>query len=793
VTEHPEQPTIDAADHAPITVAHVRAVDQAATCNALVPAAGAMIDLSPGGPCAIGTEEVRAIAAGLAAERAAERRAELRRREAALRRAIDACDEASGRRDELEARYRWLVEAAAWCEELDRRAPSLQAQVEEAASIYEERQAELREARLRLERVTEQRAAAAAAIEVADRELAELDAAALDETGIRRSLEEARSALAAGEVADAEARSALASLEDRRETVQAEAEAALGARARAVAALETPPVDDREVRDALVAFESSVTFGGSAGTGTALLRALAAAQAELEMALAEAPPAPPESALAAARAEVTAATSALAAIEAERAGGLRPEQRAEIEAIHDAVLEAEERASHGFGRAAARRRLEQLRAEEQAVLQRYGYESHLEFVISGGRPGGGDSRLAAEQRLNTARRRLDQLEAQAAGSSEIVRLRAEVERLRAEGAALLGVDPGDRLEELLERHPDVPTDVTAALAGALGSVGVRPVGEPIADVAQRWLDEHAALKAQRRAGRDQLVALDEDVARCTAELEALASAIGEATGRCERASAELDAARRRVALLESELAERAGEDARRLQRLAAAEQLRAQVNALEATLLRVEAEARAQVEVLSASARAAELGLDRADATVAEATRRLARLVEELPEGRAPRLEGNPIPSAEPVAAALRDEAQRLDAARAAAAVALEEATEAADAAAAEVTALREAGDGPLPVDHVEALLRCLGAQDPDATVVLYDAVLDTAGEARLDVLARVAAQCTRRRVVVLTERPDVLGWAIEAPPGVCTTIPAGVLVSSLRAEVPLRTPTRKS
>jgi hypothetical protein len=757
-------------------VANVAVDDQARVRRSLVVPEGSVIDLSSQA-VALDPGEVSAIAAGLAAERAAERRAEAGRAEAELRRALEACDEAGAQRDAVAAQVAYLLDAAAWCDEVDHRAVELAGALQAAAEVFDARRSEHREARERLERVLEQRAAAAAAIDVADRELGDLDGAGLDETGVRRELEAANCRLQEAVEAEATARATLEALEARRVALVAEAEAAVEARGRAGSALEVAPVDDAPVRDALRAFEANATFAGSASIGRQLLRSMAAVDAELATALAELPPPPPASVLEAARAELSAAEAALAELNAFAAGGgLTPEQRAEIEAVHEAVLEAEDKASQGFGRAAARRRLEQLRAEEQDVLERYGYGSHLDVVLSGGRPGGGN-RLAAEQRLQAARGRLESLEGQTTGTPDVVALRAERDRLRAEGIELLGVDPADRLDVLLEQHPDVPQPIVTELADALRAVGVAPVGIALDEAARAWLAEQSELQLARREGRGRLAELDDAITRCTSDLEALATAITDASTSCEQAGADLDAARRKVAGLEGELAARAGEDSRRLQRLAAAEQLRAQVDAVERTLVRAEAEARAQVEALAASVQAAELAWDRAEAEITEVTSRLRRFVEELPEGRAPELLGEPVPTAAPVAAALREEARRLGAATAAAEAAVDEATAVADRAAATVTALRAAGSGPMAVDHAEALERAVAATE--SAIVLDDSLLGLVADLRDEFLARLVDLSEHRRIVVLTAEPEVLGWAIGLSAEHGVTLPAGRLVTA--------------
>jgi hypothetical protein len=771
--------------HPRITVVRTSGAQRGALLSSLtVPQAG-VLDLDQR-PVLLAAGDVTAIATALAADRAGERRAALRRLEQDLRHALEARDQAAAERDGLSGQHQRLRDARTWCDDLSRRSGELAEAVTRAAEEANRRRADHRAASERLERVLEQRAAAAAAIEDADRELADLEGAQLDETCLRREAEAANGAVQDTARAVEAAQAQLARLEERRAEVVAASEAAIEARSGVDTALETPVVDDTRVRDALQAVEGAAAshIGSLPAPGPELAEEIRAAQAALDRALAAAAPLPNPDALARAEAEVQAAQQALLDLdEAGRTGSLSPEARAEIDAAHDAVLEAKDRAERGVGRNAARRRLEQLRAEEQELLAKHGYDSYLDVVLSGGRPGGGGIRLAVEQRVQSAREHLETARLAARGTDEVIAARAALDELVTRGAELVAVDPADRLLDLLEAHPAVPHGLVTELADALASVGVRPVATPLVQAASAWLAEQGELQAARRRGRDQVADLDAEIVRCTDALEQLTRDIEAATATCERSGRELDAARRRVANLEAELSARAGEDARRLQRMAAAEQLRSQVDAVSATLVRAEAEARAGVEALAASVQAAELAWDRAEAEITDASRRVRRIAEDHLEGRSPELDPDPVVAAAQLVPALDDVADRLVRAVEVAEAAVATATTEAESVAAQVADLRGATTGPSDADGRDAVVRAVTREAAGSVVVIDDSVLAVAGEASDDLLGRLVDASVERSIVVLSDDHQVLGWAINLPQE------QGILAPSSLAEALLADP----
>ena len=81
--------------------------------------------------------------------------------------------------------------------------------------------------------------------------------------------------------------------------------------------------------------------------------------------------------------------------------------RAALEAAHDAVLDADERAGRRLGGASARKRLDEARAAERVVLDRLGLDSYSDFLL---RSSMGATDPSAELRLEIARTELMEAE-----------------------------------------------------------------------------------------------------------------------------------------------------------------------------------------------------------------------------------------------------------------------------------------------------------------------------------------------------------------------------------------------
>lgn len=160
---------------------------------------------------------------------------------------------------------------------------------------------------------------------------------------------------------------------------------------------------------------------------------------------------------------------------------LGPDDIAELEAAHEAVLEAEKKASGGLRKKGGQKALEEAQAREQAVLDRAGFPTWSSYVM-------GASLLAidhtAEQRLERARFDLEaaeaawaQISAEIEANPEHKQLLDRLEAVYVEAYDLLGgEEPEDvetALRELQVPKREVTTEELAdALAYQLELVGL---------------------------------------------------------------------------------------------------------------------------------------------------------------------------------------------------------------------------------------------------------------------------------------------------------------------------------
>jgi hypothetical protein len=224
-----------------------------------------------------------------------------------------------------------------------------------------------------------------------------------------------------------------------------------------------------------------------------------------------------------ARRELAAAEKAMAKPE------LSPEDVAELEAVHEEVLEAEQKAS-GFGRR-GQKKLDEVMAKQQAVLDRVGFPTWSAYVMGAGL-------LAidpvAEQRLERARFDLEAAEAHWAQISAAIEadpkhsgLIDELETVYLEAFDLLeGEEPEDletALRELKVPKREVTTEeLVDALAYQLELVGLDLGDNPGEDrtivVAEAFLEETALLtqridelKAERAEAEHELASAEHEL------------------------------------------------------------------------------------------------------------------------------------------------------------------------------------------------------------------------------------------------------------------------------------------
>ena len=780
MTNQPAHDTRPSGLHRRLTVALANASDRARLAELL---AGDLRSIGAAGHSPLlRSEDLWLAADGFAQERAAERDAIRSQLDAAVARTMHDCDTARHQLEHLNGRVRTLREGAEWAKQLNDGLPEHLAAVEAARQALDARCAEQRAVQQALERVLEQRSAAAAAIEEADSELAELSGSGMDESALRRELESAGQAVRNAEEIHAAALTRLESLQIEATGLQVRREE-LGPAPVPAGVADADQAAIEDVRDALAAIQSVMIDGEVDRTAEALAAAWSDLHADLEQ-LGQHDGGPTAAEIDAARQRVVAAAAALAELDAEAsASALTPDQRAELDAAHAAVLEAEEHVGGRWGGGGARRQLEQAQAAERELLDRHGFGGYLDVVLSGGRSAvSNPARPAVERELYDAKLALDALDISSGHAPEIDHLVAERARLLDQITDLLGVDPGDAVLPLLRTHRPVAQAMRAPLVDALAAVGVHPVGMSLDDAASNFLlahplpdpdeadDDDADVRAEEH--RVELAAIEE---RWTALQDDLRAAESEV----DRSAEALQMAERSVGAFESELTVRAGEDVQRLQRFAAAEQLRAQIEAVSGSLQRAEDDARAAIDKAGQVVATAEAEFDQAAGVVSDLARRTRKLAEELPIDQRP--EGDPLETLLELAdtlgghtEVLRPEIDRAEAAVAKASVTMEEALARRQLAG-------DANEGP-QADDLLAGLESLLDEPSDDLLVLDEPFVGVDPSLRADLLEIVRTCSTGRQVVLLTEDAEVLGWAIELPIDEAMALPADALLNRMRA-----------
>lgn len=763
--------------HKRLTVALANAADRARLAELVAGDLGA-VQVGTSSPL-VRSEDLWLAADRYAQDRAEDRRALRARLDAVAARAMHDADTAQHQLEHLQTWQRTILEGAGWATQLEADLPGHLAAVQAVRDALDERRAEQRTAQQDLEKVLEQRMAATAAIEEADRELREVSGSGMDESELRRELEAAGQALRDVEAAHAAALARLEELQLEATGLRVRREALEPRRPGADGGVEPPEV--AAVRMALAEVQAVSIAGEVDVDALALADAWRDLNADLRQVVG-----PQQSAteveLDAARRRVSEAVALLAEIDAATAGTtLSAAERAALDAAHAEVLAAEEQV---MGRrrvgAAARARLEAAHQAERALLDRHGFAGYLDVVLSGGRtPASDPRREAAEREHFEATLSLDALERSTQTSPELRHLRSERARLLKMAIELLGVDPGEDVEPLLRTHRPMPAELQRSLSEALAAADVRPVGRSLEDAATEYLAAHPLPEAdpeppalQEDERRIELAAIDARAAALEGELVTAQADV-------ERTGDELQLSQRSVETFEGELTVRAGEDMQRMKRFAAAEQLRAQIDAVAATLRRAEESARADLEAADQAVAAAEVAFEQSADDMSELARKARKLAEELPIDDRP--EGDPLRTL-PVlvtnlrahAAVLQPEIDKAEAAVVTASAHVEEATAACRLASA-------GGDGPQPEDLVEGLEDLLESRDAPDLLVLDEAFVGVDEPARSDLLEIVRRASVDRQIVLLTEDPEVLGWAIELPADEATAIPADALLARLR------------
>jgi hypothetical protein len=200
---------------------------------------------------------------------------------------------------------------------------------------------------------------------------------------------------------------------------------------------------------------------------------------------------------------------------------LTPEQITKVESAHALVLEAQDRSEGRFGGSRPRKKLEDARAEERRVLERLGFSTYADYMMSSSSRGVGPANRST---LETARAQLKAAEEHLAtlpGAADRARRRIELLQRRdavaPRVAALLGHEPtGPESEVELRalREPIAPNEAAMAeLATELQAAGVAVVGPPydrddLVLLARFYLSEQHSADARRGEIDRALAALD---------------------------------------------------------------------------------------------------------------------------------------------------------------------------------------------------------------------------------------------------------------------------------------------
>lgn len=491
----------------------------------------------PTGPVSVDARELKALEQEFAA--LLERISAQAERQSAARGALASAEQA------LEAAHRARAEAEAGAAgrlaELDRltrrrdeltgERRGLEAELEEVRAS----EAEASRARQAIDERTagdrEARDAAVARRQALEEELAEL-AGSLDHDGLP-SLEEARSALRQADAMRGAASRTGSERGGRARTAVAdeppeERLARLEARARELDDLLTVlvPVDGDAVAQALAVLE------GDDVTDLVPSPAAAALADQLDAIATELGPSPEVDdtttgvSVAEARARLDDARQAL--LEAEQAARnpeLDRDDVARLEDVHAALLDATDRADRRLAGDRARRRVDELRAEEQQVLDRLGFGSYTDYVM-------GSSLVHAdpvkEAALERARRELALVEDEwhrIQRANEIALARAALldrrRLLLEEARELLGhaVSSGPPQEALRAlRVPAVSRrDAARRVQEALVAAGVELGDEELEDeelalLAEAWLDEAEQVTRRRHEAIEERSAIESELA-----------------------------------------------------------------------------------------------------------------------------------------------------------------------------------------------------------------------------------------------------------------------------------------
>lgn len=731
---------------------------------------GPGIDLRPHGEPILPSEIISA-ARAIAAEDPARNLESRRRREDQLLAELEAVKaERQVAREgigEQSSTHHQLLQAASWCEEKAEAAAGLSRALAEAEAELEAAKAAFRDAETRLEAVNEQQAAAEAVLEEAQRQLLELDVAGRTENEVRRELETANQEARTAEAELEAARRRLDSLQSELNATRGQLEEVERQAADLRFVVETDP---EPVIRAIDRVENAPLVDPDDATlnlATDLERRLA------DLAEAGTPPeAPTPEEIAAAEAEVLACRDALDQLRNPQPKSA-PEWWDELARLHAEVVDAEAAASSRRARASAQRRLEEAVAAERKLLDELGFASHLDALLAGTKSTSASvdpqAIPRAQEDLSRAEVRLHALYDADAAATAYKRIRSDIVRMRALGAALLGVLPSDVTPERLRQlRPD--PNVADELAAVLASVGAEPDGQSLVDRGRRWL-------AERDSARHQLGALEAELSRLAGRVDALLPQLEMATSEVERTDTAARNARRRVEVLEAEMVNRMQPAADPATRAATAAALRDHVAALEARITAARSEAEGKHSVASKALSAATVRYDQARRDTDDLARRAALAAKLLPaEAARP---ADLLSDLGALADALRREYQALDDTLGSLADGVAAAAEREAELSAALSELRSLdADEREPIDQADALRRLLDPETRTSDVVL-DPTVGFGPLAWDPIVESLLAVAERRPIVVVDSVGDLAAWAERHESGLVEQVSSSEASSS--------------
>jgi hypothetical protein len=705
-----------------------------------------------------------------------------------LRSARESEESAASKRDEASARAQRMAAHLEECDVLVDEATHARTAVEQAAHTLDECRAEFEAAHERHGIVSDQREAATRVIEDARRQLRDLESSEMDEATLRRRIDEV-----AHELRDAQASHAHATeLLHRREAQAYERagtrEHLLRERAELVERIESPLYDAEPIRAALAVFDEASDIDHADPVAYGLAEEWLDVCEELERIEAALPPSPTPEELTTAEHQLGEIQSLVAELEAtSRHARLDPTARDEIERAHEAVLVAEEAAGQPDRSPTADYELEAARYAEREVLARYGYATYLDVVMAEPEPDETSSELMEALR---ARRHAEDTVASLWAATEpppiVTTLRARRDRIYREAAELLCCDPGDNLLELLHSHPAVAPQRTQHLAEVLGAYGVYPVGMSVRDAAmdlllgiEREVEVRAELAQDLERLDADLVALDDQDAQHAAEIDDMVHATHATAAEVERITTQLES-------LQYELHDRMASHERWLQRVAAAEELRAQIAAVSEALERSDEEFDTKIADAEVAVDEAESALEEANAALSHAARRARKLSDALPPPLRPKATDDPLTELPVLREVLASEAERADAALTSATRELERARQTIHETEAELDhhMATDPQDRVLREDLRAAIAELIG--EGEQPLVLDDPFTILTDEEKAESLDELAEVASQRPVVLLTDDASTLAWAINLPDdvGAVTGLPIDETVDGANGAV---------